>query len=79
MEEVNLESIMNSIKKIMKLDDQIEKIFIIYKTNNDLKDVTIDYNEYKNAMEDIEKFRNIDIKKKLNQNQNHYHLLLKNL
>ena len=35
----------------------------IYKTNNDLKDVTIDYNEYKDAMEDIEKFRNIDIKK----------------
>ena len=30
-------------------------------------------------MEDIEKFRNIDIKKMLNQNQNHYHLLLKNL
>ena len=27
------------------------------------KNVTIDYNEYKNAMEDIKKFRNIDITK----------------
>ena len=59
------------------MDDRIEKIFIIYKTNNDLKDVTIDYNEYKNAIEDIEKYRNIDLKKMLNQNQNHCHLLLK--
>ena len=33
------------------------------KNNNDLKDVTLDYNEYKNVMDDIEKFRNIDIKK----------------
>ena len=55
---------MNSIKnsKEIRRSDR-EHIYNIYKTNNDLKDVTIDYNEYKNAMEDIEKFRNIDIKK----------------
>ena len=55
---------MNSIKNnhnIGKLDR--EHIYNIYKTSNDLKDVSIDYNEYKNAMEDIEKFRNINIKK----------------
>ena len=64
IEEVSLESIMNSIKnnkEIGRLDR--ENIYNIYKNNNDLKDVTIDYNEYKNAMEDIEKFRNVDIKK----------------
>ena len=64
IEEVSLESIMNSIKNnqnISKYDR--EHIYNIYKTNNDLKDVTIDYNEYKNALEDIEKFRNIDISK----------------
>ena len=62
--EVNLESIMNSIKhnrEIGKSDRQ--NTYNIYKTNNDSKNVTIDYNEYKNSMEDIEKFRNIDIKK----------------
>ena len=45
---------MNSIKnnkEIRKLDRQ--NIYNIYKTNNDLKDINIDYNEYKNAMEDI--------------------------
>ena len=55
IEEVSLESIMNSIKhnrEIGKSDRQ--NIYNIYKTNNDLKNVTIDYNEYKNAMEDIE-------------------------
>ena len=55
---------MNSIKnnkEIGKSDRQ--NIYNIYKTNNDLKDVTIDYNEYKDAMEDIEKFRNVDITK----------------
>ena len=55
---------MNSIKnnkEIGKSDRQ--NIYNIYKTNNDVKDVTLDYNEYKNAMEDIEKFRNVDIKK----------------
>ena len=64
IKEVSLESIMNSIKNnhnIGKLDR--EHICNIYKTSNDLKDVSIDYNEYKNAMEDIEKFRNVDIKK----------------
>ena len=64
IEEIPLESIMNSIKnnrEIGKSDRQ--NIYNIYKTNNNLKDVTIDYDEYKNAMEDIEKFRNIDIAK----------------
>ena len=64
IEEVSLESIMNSIKNNKEIGkSDRENIYNIYKTNNDLKDVTIDYNEYKNAMEDIEKFRNIDIKK----------------
>ena len=64
IQEVSLGSIMNSIKnnKEIRRSDR-ENIYNIYKTNNDLKDVTIDYNEYKNAIEDIEKFRNIDIKK----------------
>ena len=64
IEEISLESIMNSIKnnkEIGKSDRQ--NIYNIYKNKNDLKDVTLDYNEYKNAMEDIEKFRNVDIKK----------------
>ena len=64
IKEVSLESIMNSIKNntnIGKLDR--EHIYNIYKASNDLKDVSIDYNEYKNAIEDIEKFRNVDIKK----------------
>ena len=55
---------MNSIKhnkEIGRSDRQ--NIYNIYKNNNDLKDVTLDYNEYKNVMDDIEKFRNIDIKK----------------
>ena len=55
---------MNSIKNnqnIGKCDR--DNIYNIYKTNNDLKDVTIDYNEYKDAMNDIEKFRNVDITK----------------
>ena len=55
---------MNSIKhnkEIGRSDRQ--NIYNIYKNNNDLKDVTLDYNEYKNDMDDIEKFRNIDIKK----------------
>ena len=55
---------MNSIKnnKEIGLSDR-QNIYNIYKTNNYLKDVTIDYNEYKNAMDDIEKFRNVDITK----------------
>ena len=64
IKEVSLESIMNSIKnnKEIGLSDR-QHIYNIYKTSDDLKDVSIDYNEYKNAMEDIKKFRNIDIKK----------------
>ena len=64
IEEVSLESIMNSIKNNKEIGrSDRENIYNIHKTNNDLKDVTIDYNEYKNAMDDIEKFRNVDIKK----------------
>ena len=66
IKEVSLESIMNSIKnnKEIGLSDR-QNIYNIYKTSDDFKDVTIDYNEYKNAMQDIEKFRNVDIKKDL--------------
>ena len=64
IKEVSLESIMNSIKNNKEIGrSDREHIYNIYKTSDDLKDVNIDYNEYKNAMEDIEKFRNIDIKK----------------
>ena len=64
IEEIPLESIMNSIKNNKEIGrSDREHIYNIYKTNNDLKDVTIDYNEYKNVMEDIEKFRNVDITK----------------
>ena len=67
IKEVSLESIMNSIKNNKEIGrSDREHIYNIYKTSNDLKDVSIDYNEYKNAMEDIEKFRNIDIKKDIN-------------
>ena len=64
IKEVSLESIMNSIKNNKEIGrSDREHIYNIYKTSDDLKDVTIDYNEYKNAMEDIKKFRNIDITK----------------
>ena len=64
IKEVSLESIMNSIKNNKEIGrSDREHIYNIYKTNNDLKDLTINYNEYKNALEDIEKFRNIDITK----------------
>ena len=64
IKEVSLESIMNSIKNNKEIGkSDREHIYNIYKTNNDLKDITIDYNEYKIAMDDIEKFRNVDIKK----------------
>ena len=64
IEEVSLESIMNSIKNNKEIGkSDREHIYNIYKTNNDLKDLTIDYNEYKNALKDIEKFRNVDITK----------------
>ena len=66
IEKVSLESIMNSIKNNKEIGrSDREHIYNIYKTSDDLKNVTIDYNKYKNAMEDIEKFRNIDIKKDL--------------
>ena len=64
IEEVSLESIMNSIKNNKEIgQSNRQHIYNIYKTSDDLKGVTINYNEYKNAMEDIEKFRNIDITK----------------
>ena len=64
IEEVSLESIMNSIKNNQNIGkSDRENIYNIYKTNNDFKNVTIDYNEYKNALEDIEKFRNVNISK----------------
>ena len=57
---------MNSIKNNKEIGrSDRENIYNIYKTNNDLKDISINYNEYKNAMKDIEKFRNIDITKNI--------------
>ena len=65
IEEIPLESIMNSIKNNQNIGkSDREHIYNTYKTNNDLKNVTIDYDEYKNVMEDIENFRNKDIKTK---------------
>ena len=53
---------MNSIKNNNEIGLSDRKnIYNIYKTNNDLKDITIDYNEYKDAMKDIEEFRNLEI------------------
>ena len=64
IEEVSLKSIMNSIKNNQNIGkSDRENIYNIHKTNNDLKDITINYDDYKNTMEDIEKFRNVDIKK----------------
>ena len=64
IKEISLESIMNSIKNNKEIGkSDREHIYNIYKTKYDLKDVSIDYNEYKNAMEDIEKFRKVDITK----------------
>ena len=64
IEEVSLESIMNSIKNNQNIGkSDRENIYNIYKTNNNFKNVNINYNEYKNALEDIEKFRNVDITK----------------
>ena len=55
---------MNSIKNNKEIGrSDREHIYNIYKTSNDLKNVTLDYDEYKNAMDDIEKYRNIDITK----------------
>ena len=48
IKEVSLESIMNSIKNNKEIGrSDREHIYNIYKTSNDLKDVSIDYNEYK--------------------------------
>ena len=64
IEEIPLESIMNSIKNNKEIGrSDREHIYNIYKSNDDLKNINIDYNEYKNALEDIEKFRNVDITK----------------
>ena len=64
IEEVSLESIMNSIKNNQNIGkSDREHIYNIYKTNNDLKNININYEEYKNALEDIEKFRNVNITK----------------
>ena len=47
IEEIPLESIMNSIKNNNEIGrSNRENIYNIYKTNNDLKDITIDYNKY---------------------------------
>ena len=65
IEEIPLESIMNSIKNNKEIGrSDRENIYNTYKNNNDLKNVTINHNEYKNVIEDIEKFRNKDIKTK---------------
>ena len=65
IEEIPLESIMNSIKNNKEIGrSDRENIYNIYKSNDDLKNINVDYNEYKNVMEDIEKFRNKDIKTK---------------
>ena len=65
IEEIPLESIMNSIKNNQNIGkSDREHIYNTYKTNIDLKNVTIDYNEYKNVMEDIEKSRKKDVNTK---------------
>ena len=64
IEEISLELIMTSIKNNQNIGkSDRENIYNIYKTNSNLKDITIDCNEYKNALKDIEKFRNVDITK----------------
>ena len=64
IEEIPLESIMNSIKNNQNIGkSDREHIYNIYKSNDDLKNINIDYDEYKNVMDDIEKSRNDDITK----------------
>ena len=47
---------MNSIKNNQNIGkSDRENIYNIYKSNDDLKNINIDYDEYKNVMEDIEK------------------------
>ena len=56
---------MNSIKNNQNIGkSDRENIYNIYKTNNNLKNININYVEYKNVLEDIEKFRNKDIRTK---------------
>ena len=65
IKEIPLESIMNSIKNNQNIGkSDRENIYNIYKSNDDLKNINIDYDEYKNVMEDIENFRNVDVKTK---------------
>ena len=55
---------MNSIKNNQNIGkDDRQNIYNIYKNNNNLKNLTIDYNEYKETIKDIEKLRNVDITK----------------
>ena len=69
---------MNSIKNNQNIGkSDREHIYNIYKTNNDFKNVTLDYNEYKNAMDDIEKFRNIDITKDIKPSTSKKYLIPK--
>ena len=64
IKEIPLESIMNSIKNNQNIGkSDRENIYNIYKSNDELKNINIDYDEYKNVMEDIEKSRNDDITK----------------
>ena len=64
IEEISLESIMNSIRNNQNIGrDDRQNIYNIYKNNDNLKNVILDYGECKEAMKDIEKFRNIDISK----------------
>ena len=65
IKEIPLESIMNSIKNNQNIGkSDRENIYNIYKSNDDLKNINIDYDEYKNVMEDIEKSRKKDVKTK---------------
>ena len=65
IKEIPLESIMNSIKNNQNIGkSDRENIYNIYKSDDDLKNINIDYDEYKNVMEDIEKSRKKDVKTK---------------
>ena len=49
---------MNSIKNNQNIGkSDRENIYNIYKSNDDLKNINIDYDEYKNVMNDIEESR----------------------
>ena len=69
---------MNSIKNNKEIGRSDRgNIYNIYKTNNYLKNITIDYNEYKDAMDDIEKFRNIDVTKDITPSTSKKYLIPK--